>query len=82
MALGHKTGGRVAGTPNKATADIRERLAAMGCYPLEGPCPDKPLAMVKTKPDGSYYCLDCLPEIPQGTEGFQAFHQQVPTRSY
>jgi hypothetical protein len=26
MATGHKTGGRVAGTPNKATADIQKGL--------------------------------------------------------
>lgn len=36
MALGRKTGGRVAGTPNKRTAEITERLAALGCDPIEG----------------------------------------------
>lgn len=36
MAAGYKTGGRVAGTPNKSTAELQEKLAAMGCYPLEG----------------------------------------------
>ena len=30
MATGHKTGGCVAGTPNKATADIQKRLTASG----------------------------------------------------
>jgi hypothetical protein len=36
MATGRKTGGRVAGTPNKATADLPEKLAAIGCDPVEG----------------------------------------------
>jgi hypothetical protein len=31
-----KTGGRQKGTPNKATQDVAELLAAMGCYPLQG----------------------------------------------
>ena len=31
-----KTGGRQRGTPNKATADVAERLAALGCDPLDG----------------------------------------------
>lgn len=29
MARGKKTGGRAAGTPNKATADIKSRIAAL-----------------------------------------------------
>ena len=36
MALGRKTGGRVAGTPNKRTQDVIERLEALGCDPIEG----------------------------------------------
>ena len=36
MARGRKTGGRRAGTPNRATLDVRERLAALGCDPVEG----------------------------------------------
>jgi len=36
MALGRKTGGRVAGTPNKRTAEVMERLEALGCDPIEG----------------------------------------------
>jgi len=36
MATGHKTGGRRAGTPNKRTADVECRLAALGCDPIEG----------------------------------------------
>ena len=28
MAVGHKTGGRVSGTPNKATADARQAIAS------------------------------------------------------
>lgn len=31
-----KTGGRKRGTPNKASQDVAERLAALGCDPLEG----------------------------------------------
>lgn len=34
--MGAKTGGRVAGTPNKRTAELMERLEALGCDPLEG----------------------------------------------
>jgi hypothetical protein len=36
MALGKKTGGRVKGTPNRRTADVIERLEALGCDPVEG----------------------------------------------
>ena len=36
MELGRKTGGRVAGTPNKRTQDVIERLALLGCNPIEG----------------------------------------------
>jgi len=36
MALGRKTGGRVAGTPNKRTQEVMERLDALGCDPIEG----------------------------------------------
>jgi hypothetical protein len=36
MALGKKTGGRIAGTPNKRTVDVQERLQALGCDPIEG----------------------------------------------
>jgi len=31
-----KTGGRRAGTPNRRTAQLTERLAELGCDPLEG----------------------------------------------
>lgn len=34
--LGQKTGGRVAGTPNKRTAELMQRLAELECDPLEG----------------------------------------------
>ena len=33
---GERRGGRSAGTPNKRTAEVRERLDALGCDPLEG----------------------------------------------
>ncbi|MDN3919103.1 hypothetical protein [Roseateles violae] len=36
MALGRKTGGRVAGTVNRRTADVIERLEQLGCDPIEG----------------------------------------------
>jgi hypothetical protein len=36
MANGRKTGGRTAGTPNKATADLLAKLGALGCDPIEG----------------------------------------------
>jgi hypothetical protein len=36
MALGRKTGGRQRGTPNKRTVEVSERLAALGCDPIEG----------------------------------------------
>jgi hypothetical protein len=36
IALGRKTGGRTAGTPNKRTLDVIERLDQLGCDPIEG----------------------------------------------
>lgn len=36
MATRLKTGGRVAGTPNRKTAEVADRLAALGCDPIEG----------------------------------------------
>jgi hypothetical protein len=35
MAQGFKTGGRVAGTPNRKTADVAALLEGLGCSPLE-----------------------------------------------
>lgn len=34
MALGRKTGGRKAGTPNKRTVALAERLEALNCDPV------------------------------------------------
>jgi len=34
MATGKKTGGRKAGTPNKKTLDVIEKLEAMDCDPI------------------------------------------------
>ena len=31
-----KTGGRVSGTPNKKTHELTEKLAKLGCDPIEG----------------------------------------------
>ena len=42
MALGRKTGGRVAGTPNKATAEIKAAAA------IHGPAAIKALAQIAT----------------------------------
>ena len=36
MAAGFKTGGRVAGTPNKRTQDLMDRLDALGVDPVDG----------------------------------------------
>ena len=36
IARGQKTGGRKAGTPNKRTLDVIERLDQLGCDPIEG----------------------------------------------
>ena len=36
MAIRHKTGGRKKGTPNRRTAEVAERLGALGCDPLAG----------------------------------------------
>ena len=36
MAVGHKTGGRSAGTPNRKTKEVSELLESLGCNPIEG----------------------------------------------
>ena len=36
MALGYKTGGRTAGTPNHKTQVIAELPGSLGCDPIEG----------------------------------------------
>jgi hypothetical protein len=36
MARGFKTGGRAAGTPNRRTMEVLERLEQIGCDPIEG----------------------------------------------
>jgi len=36
MAAGRKTGGRLAGTPNRTTRDVQELLESLGCDPIEG----------------------------------------------
>ena len=36
MAKRHKTGGRVAGTPNRKTQEISALLESLGCNPIEG----------------------------------------------
>ena len=44
MAQGRRTGGRVAGTPNKRTEELVLRLEALGVDPVEG------LAMIAKDP--------------------------------
>ena len=50
-----KTGGRKAGTPNRNTQDLIERLATLGCDPIEG------LARIAmdpaTKPELKFRCF-------------------------
>jgi hypothetical protein len=36
MALGRKTGGRAAGTPNRKTREVAELLDRLGCDPIAG----------------------------------------------
>jgi hypothetical protein len=36
MAKGKKTGGRVAGVPNRRTTEVITRLEKLGCDPIEG----------------------------------------------
>ena len=36
MAVGHKTGGRTAGTPNRKTTEVAELLGSLGCDPIAG----------------------------------------------
>ena len=36
MARGYKSGGRRAGTPNKRTQELSERLEELGCDPVDG----------------------------------------------
>jgi len=36
MAMGRKTGGRVAGTPNRQTKKIGELLESLDCDPIQG----------------------------------------------
>jgi hypothetical protein len=36
MATGTKTGGRIAGTPNKRTQDLQQRLESLGVDPVSG----------------------------------------------
>jgi hypothetical protein len=35
MALGSKTGGRSKGTPNRKTLEVEEKLAEIGCDPIQ-----------------------------------------------
>jgi hypothetical protein len=36
MANGRKTGGRIAGTPNRKTAEVLDLLDSLSCNPIEG----------------------------------------------
>jgi len=47
MALGHKTGGRAPGTPNKRTQEAAQILDELGCNPI---CGMAEIAMSKSHP--------------------------------
>jgi hypothetical protein len=47
MALGHKTGGRKAGTPNRQTREIGELLESLGHNPIEA------MVQIATDPNAS-----------------------------
>ena len=47
MALGHKTGGRKAGTPNRKTQEITELLEPLGHNPIEA------MVQIATDPNAS-----------------------------
>lgn len=47
MAIGKKTGGRRAGTPNRRTTELAKHLSILGCDPIEGMAK---LAMDQTNP--------------------------------
>jgi hypothetical protein len=47
MALGHKTGGREAGTPNRKTREIGELLESLGHNPIEA------MVRIATDPEAS-----------------------------
>jgi len=47
MALGHKTGGRKAGTPNRQTREISELLESLGHNPIEA------MVRIATDPEAS-----------------------------
>ena len=57
---GERRGGRQAGTPNKATADLQAKLSALGCDPLEGLAR---IAMNPRTPVGIQ--VRCLAELAQ-----------------
>ena len=55
-----KTGGRVRGTPNKATDALAQKLAKLGCDPIEG------LAKIALDPETKAELkVRCLSELAQ-----------------
>lgn len=63
MALGKKTGGRTAGTPNKNKADLLEMITSTGCdHPIEGMA-----RIAKEAHDSGDFPLakDCYKELAQ-----------------
>lgn len=52
MASGRKTGGRALGTPNKKTVELAQRLADIGCDPVEG------MAVIAMDEGNLFYCLN------------------------
>ncbi|MDP8991215.1 MAG: hypothetical protein M3N41_14185 [Acidobacteriota bacterium] len=47
MALGHKTGGRITGTPNRKTTEVAALLESLNCNPIEG------MVQIAQNPDAS-----------------------------
>tara|TARA_R110000803_G_scaffold80954_1_gene146824 strand:+ start:861 stop:1175 length:315 start_codon:yes stop_codon:yes gene_type:complete len=62
MAEGKKYGGRVKGTPNKSTQSVNDKLAALGCDPIEGLVK---LAVIGMESQDYELAFKCLKELAQ-----------------
>ena len=62
MAKGKKTGGRVAGTPNKDNQSVMDKLASLKCDPIEGMAE----IAITSMADGDYHlAFQCFKELGQ-----------------
>lgn len=62
MAKGKKTGGRVAGTPNKDNQSVMDKLAELKCDPLMGMAE----IAITSMTDGDYHlAFQCFKELGQ-----------------